>query len=572
MTLEAESTPNDFRSRDSRGWALAFFVSLVTSLLIVAPFFWLGSASGHDFEFHVASWLDVAGQWKEGILFPRWMEWANHGFGEPRFIFYPPLSWLLAPALSWIAPWNFVPALFIIFTQTLAGLSAFALARRVLPKAAALFAAFCYAANPDALLIVYMRSDFAELLACAFFPLLFLFAFEIGDVLEYGSRPRGRSIVFFSLVFACVWLSNAPAGVMASYSVALLFAWSAISQKSRKIAIEGAGGIILGLGLASFYLLPAAYEQRWINIGQVLSAGLLPAENFLYTATNDPEHTFFNWIASTCAVAMILVSGFGALAARRQASVNKGDTTVEASTKMWVTLLLLSAAATFLMIRPSFLFWQLLPKLRFVQFPWRWMSILAVPFFYFAGAALSRRRLRWIWCASVVAILAGMAMFMVCNTWWEADDVPTLRAAITNGTGFDGTDEYDPLADDHYNLATVAPRAAVLPASEDEETKPNAVVAIDRWTAVDRALRVKAQTPLRLALRLVNYPAWRISVNGAPAAPSLAEGTAQVIVNLSAGESVVEAHFGKTTDRWWGLILSGLSLALGLSIWVRKAG
>ena len=539
-------------------WIFACGLSLLVSLAILLPFFWYGSASGHDFEFHAASWLDVAYQWKEGTFYPRWTAWTNHGFGEPRFIFYPPLSWMLGAVLALIAPVSWVPVLFILLTQTFAGVSAFFLLRRIASERAAVFASACYAANPYALLITYIRSDFAEQLACAIFPLLLLAALRLCRMLDDSANSPSQ-LALFAVPFAAVWLSNAPAGVIATYSMGLLLAWSAFAQRSWRIALRGACAFALGFGLAAFYLVPAAYEQRWVNITQAISSGLLPSQNFLFDVINDPVHTWFNWIASICALTLILLFASAALGSRNFSNIESLGTPRR---RVWNALLLLGAAATLLTFRFTTPLWNHLPELRFVQFPWRWSSIIALVLSCFLAASITRRR-GWIWTLVMLLVFVPLGHFLVRNAWWDSDEMADQQQAIVTGSGFEGTDEYDPLGDDHLDLPAASPLTKILPETADESAKaPEARVRVEMWKTGWKQIHVDAKRPLRLALRLLNYPAWRVEVNGKRIVPGRLDEFNQMVIPLEAGTSEIRIRFARTTDRAIGLLLSSISILL----------
>lgn len=562
MTPAIVSSNNETPASGSRGALWALGVSLAASLLMVAPFFWWGSASGHDFEFHLSSWLDVAGQWKTGILFPRWNEWANHGFGEPRFLFYPPLSWLLGAALSLIVPWVYTPVAFIVLVQTFAGYSAFTLVRRMVANRAAVFGAFVYAANPNALLMIYRRSDYAELLACSFFPLVVLTALQLAGTIENRCNTRVRALVAFAVTYAAVWLSNAPAGVIITYSVAVLFGFAAFAERSWWPLAGGVAAMAFCFGLAGFYLVPAIYEQRWVNINEVLSSGLRPDQNFLYTMISDPEHNIFNIGASSLAVGVITMTGIAAIAARR--AVSKQRWTEWAKT--WQVLVLVSAVATALMLRPTLFLWKLLPKLWFVQFPWRWMSIPCVTLALFLAMAAMRPRLRWLWITAIVTGLFVLGTRMALRAWWDADDIPTIQAGIAAGKGFDGMDEYDPIGDDHYNLPEEAPRTALLPGDEYNTIAPESTVRVEKWTAEVKELNVTSRKPLKVALRLLMYPAWQTEVNGRAVRPERTEDIGQMVIAVPAGESRISVRFARTWDRTLGFLLTLVSVAAAMAL------
>jgi hypothetical protein len=574
MTVSSQETSAaNLTVNAKRAWLFALLLSLGTALVIISPFFWMGNASGHDFSFHVASWMDAAAQWRDGILLPRWTDGANHGFGEPRFIFYPPISWMFGAALGLVLPWIFVPAVFIVLTQALAGMCAFVLGRRLFPPRGALVCAVCYAANPYALLIVYMRSDFAEQLALAFFPLVFLAAAEVAGLLASPTPSARRSIVFLAITFAAVWLTNAPAGVVASYSLAMLFAWTAATKKSWRPLFQGGAALALGLGLTAFYLVPAAYEQRWVNISLALASGLQPSQNFLYSVIADAEHNAFNRTASNAAVLLIVLTGVFAALSFPRGRPNAGPLTKN----FWTALVALSVTAAILMLHTSNIFWIVLPKLRFVQFPWRWMSILAVPFACFISATIVQKGMRGYRAASItatlLAILACTAAYMVRHTWWDSEDVPVLLQALQNDEGFEGVDEYDPLGDDHASLPEKSERVTIVSATPNAGagTEADAEVTVQRWTAEKKEMRITTREPSLLKLRLLDYPAWRVKVNDSIVVPEHTGETAQITVPLAAGSSHVLVRFIRTPDRSIGALISAASVLIALLLFKRRA-
>ena len=111
---------------------------------------------------------------------------AYWGYGEARFLFYPPASWTLGAALGAALPWKMVPGAYCWIVLMLAGAAMYRLAREWLSTPDALFAAVFYALNPYHLLIVYWRSAYAELLAvpcCRFCCFVFCSSDEIGGAL-----------------------------------------------------------------------------------------------------------------------------------------------------------------------------------------------------------------------------------------------------------------------------------------------------------------------------------------------------------------------------------------------------
>src|SRR6202030_3482258 len=466
---------------------IALLLIAIAATAVVTPMLFLGNASGHDISFHLASWLDVAGQWREGVAFPRWAQWANWGFGEPRFIFYPPASWMFGAALGSVLPWRMVPGTYIWLVLLLSGFAMWRLARESLPDSQAIAAALIFVVNPYQLVVVYYRSDYAELLASSLFPFMVLGALRVvrTEPKPSDTRQGWTGMPLLALAFAAIWLSNAPAAVIATYSVVLLLIAACLERRNLRPLIPGAVAMAFGFALAAFYIFPAGYEQQWVQISQATVGNLHLAQNFLYTRSFDPEFALFNWKVSSIALGTILLTGIAAVfSARRRREYPT----------LWWMMVTLAAASALMMFPASLWLWRHLPKLQFLQFPWRWLVPLGIPYAFFLVSAIAQSRWRWIWHTALALGIAAAATAIVRDAWWDSEDIPVLQAAIGTGHGYEGTDEYTPLGCDPSDL----PGAILDPESPQVFEKSSPTPLVQQLTPASR--KIAAAPPPQISM------------------------------------------------------------------------
>ena len=249
------------------------------------------------------------------------------------------------------------------------------------------------------LFCAFERTAFAELLAAAWIPLLLLATLR--------QRPTVRSI---ALPIALLWLTNAPAAVMGCYTFALLatlricFVILSGAQRSRRtpkesdsptefepfqtenpgtlrLALTYIYATVLGLALPAFYLIPAAYQRRFVQVDMAIIPNMRVQDNFLFTTTADAAHNAVNHTASLLAItvlALTIICIIGLFAVSPSpisedapALTDEQIATNETARSLATTLAIVTVVIALLLFPVSSLLWLHLPNLQYLQFPWR---------------------------------------------------------------------------------------------------------------------------------------------------------------------------------------------------------
>jgi hypothetical protein len=536
---------------------------LACAAIAVLPLAWRGTSCGHDFDFHLQSWLEVLKQWHEGVLYPHWNASANYGAGEPRFVFYPPATWIVGALLGTVLPWSWTPLAFTLLALFACGLAFFMMASEWMTEDASAIATCIYILNPYLLFVAYERTAYGELLSAIWVPLLVL----------YGLRKQ-PSLLPLSLIVAALWLTNAPSAVMGCYLLALLTSITAVSERSYALVLRAAGAVALGIGLAAFYIVPAAYEQRWVEIARAIAPGMRIEDSFLFGHTGEGFHDQVLRTASWIAVAMLMMT---ALAAWRSWQ----------RSRLWPAMTATAIAVLILLLPFSDFFWKHTPELKFLQFPWRLLLALGLVMSILIGSSLhgsfrkaTTRKTILIRAVSML-LLAGVMSSVAAYLFWQpCDDEDNIAAQRTtfHSNGFEGTDEYTSLNADNGDIQQGLPQVRVLHSPDadvadssvaenpqwtpDVKDTVHAQIEITRWQTEHREVVVTTSSPAYAVFQLMDYPAWRVEVNGKPVSPRLHRDDGLLTIPLNTGGSAITIDYSTTRDVELGRALTLLALCI----------
>jgi hypothetical protein len=592
---------------------LPYILISVAAFLAIVPLLTNGCSCGHDFDFHILSWMEAARQFTHGNLHPQWAYTPAWNAGEPRFIFYPPISWTIGAFLGLIFPWTWTPILYTWLALTAAGLAMYHLAKTFTPPTAALLAAILYTVNPYMLFTAYERTAYAELFAAAWIPLLL-----------HAILRKQVTIPRIAIPVALLWLTNAPAAVMSCYALALLtlirllespnkarmLHWTssvppktvisteathglivsrvvekpaslpdlqtssriinASSQTPLQLALKATAGTALGLGLAAFYILPAAYERRYVQIAMAIIPFYRIQDNFLFHHTADIDHDKVLHTASLIAVILIAatVTALITLRLKQKARVPHSsqfhrdgwDLRYSTSQRLFIPITILTIAITLLLTPLTTIIWNHVPELAFLQFPWRLVAILAAVLALTIAIALSPLNLKPISITAIGLVAAAALTYPAYTVFHQTcDKEDTVEARLTlfhSNQGTDPTDEYTPITADNDSLAQANPPWWLSP-------DPNAKAPTNTQPVpAPTHLTVNAPTPEDIILNLRDYPAWRITLNGTPVTTRGHRVDGLIALPIPAGSSTIDIAYAHTPDQTIGTIITAISLAL----------
>lgn len=550
-----------------RGWdALALLLVLLTAIAATRWLWERGLPNQNDLLMSVYRITEMEDAWKQGVFYPRYGLNLNFGYGALLFNFYPPLVSFVGLALRALGI-GIVDATKLILTLELVvgGIGVFVYARRLLgTRLAATVAGVLYVLSPYVLTVLYERGAMAEGLALAILPWLFWAAHSL------LSSGRRRDLLMTSALVAAMVMAHNITAFFVVPGVAIYITALALIQRRARALLPVAGAVALGLGLAAYYWLPAMGEIGATRADEYMLSGAIALRNYVAPIQNVIQREWVHAYTGDFRFALSLwqfllgIAGVVTLYFHRHPQ----RLALALLALAWGVILLLQADF-------SLGFWEGMPMIRFIQFPWRLFGPASLCVAMLGGFVFTLRPLEGKVGWGVATALAVL-LFVLSTGNLRPEKLPLWYAVDNDGvnladlwergrTGYPLFSDYAPTGQRLDSAGLTRPRPveenSLLPA-----TALPAQMTIVEHSPLRYVFDVVADQPWTLRLHHMYFPGWKVTA-GEQDAPTSASGVVGVVTaEMPAGSYRAVAEFGDSRLRALGNLITILALGLWFAL------
>jgi hypothetical protein len=537
---------------------------LASSWALFQPgFFYL-----HDFV-HAARAIEMLRALQDGQFPVRWVENFSYGFGMPLFQFYAPLPSYIGAFFLWLG----IPTVVMLkllwgICSAMSLLGSYLLGKRWFNKEAGLVMATLFTLFPYRAVNLFVRGALSEAWGMMWMPWVLFFA--LGVV-----RKQRWSWVGLVLFTTGLMLSHNLSTLMfiplAGLIAVLLSVLESPTWTERlQSAVRVTSGFLVAGGLSAFYMLPAVVEKQYTQVDSILSGYFSPIHHFLYIrqfikpfwgyggsewGPNDGISFFWGygqWLG-------LLLAGVGLLLGAwmwwKRRGQKQEETAVSAFTAFCFGVCLMAVGSFFSLARSQWL-WEAVPILSYIQFPWRWLSVVGVGISIVVGAGLtlfSNKTVKNVCIAVIILVTVATSWryFRPEKSLLVPDDYYYTDPARIRKTMSSILPDYMPV--DLGKVTTPPESLFVVPLGTENQVE----VVVDDGHQKLFKTRFTTLTPISIAV--AQYPGWYAELDGEPFEIHTGKWPGSIGFEVPPGEHLLGIKLGETPLRGGSDVISLVS-------------
>lgn len=465
------------------------------------------------------------------------------GYGYPLFNYYSPLPYLIGEGIHLLS-FSFIDSIKLVFIIGffLSAIGMFLFSRQFFGPLGGLISAGFYLFAPYRAVDSFVRGSLGEFFALALLPFLFW---------SVGSKNKKWFIFFLTSLLLTHHLT-------ALVTLPLLFLFLLLFR--RRHLLEFFLPTLLSFGITAFFLLPVIAEKSFVTV-ETMTEG------------------YFNFINHFVSLSQLFISRFWGYGASLWGPVD--DMSFQIGLVHWLVPLivigisilrrrlpppsvifffLLSFIFIFLTHSRSTFLWQLLPFMKYFQFPWRFLGFIVFCLSFVAGATINLfpKKPVWVTCFLLAAVVIANFGYFREDIWYPGlTDAQKLSPAAFAAQSGAGLRDYWPIYGATYPKET-APDSPVFSSGSGR---------ILSFFKNSRSAQVSANvfsSTATVTFPIVYFPDWQLAVDGLPDPITYEPELGRITAQLTPGNHQLTLSLNDTPLRQLANAVSIFSLLIFL--------